>query len=225
MPRVFFVTSRAVGCNKHYVTAVLLKHGRPVAKSDPWIPRATQGPTIDGPFGDQWILNVLQKIFRNETGYTVPPMHWYHMSVCTCVLSKRHTPIGSFWPILIDFTVWADYWITDHPELRRTTQASTMGGPLGEPGFCIFRSTGNSAVFFAQLVQADNKENKKVSHHYPLCEGNHHWAADSHHKGSVMRKVFPLTWHHDVCRWHKLLVLLDLVTSLCFKELVIKRWF
>ena len=29
----------------------------------------------------------------------------------------------------------------DHPELRRITQPSTMGGPLGEPGFCIFRST------------------------------------------------------------------------------------
>ena len=38
------------------------------------------------------------------------------------------------WTIfLIDFMVWADYWLTDHPELRRTIQPSTMGG--------IFRST------------------------------------------------------------------------------------
>ena len=36
--------------------AVLLKYGRQVAKCDPWIHRATQGPTTDGPFGDQWIL-------------------------------------------------------------------------------------------------------------------------------------------------------------------------
>ena len=36
--------------------SVLLKYGRPVAKCDPRIHRATQGPTTDGPFGDQWIL-------------------------------------------------------------------------------------------------------------------------------------------------------------------------
>ena len=35
---------------------VLLKYGRPVAKYDPSFHRATQGPTIDGPFGDQWII-------------------------------------------------------------------------------------------------------------------------------------------------------------------------
>ena len=35
---------------------VLLKYGRPVAKWDPWIHRANKGPTIDGPFGDRWIL-------------------------------------------------------------------------------------------------------------------------------------------------------------------------
>ena len=33
-----------------------MKYGRPVAKCDPWIQWATQGPTMDGPFGDQWIL-------------------------------------------------------------------------------------------------------------------------------------------------------------------------
>ena len=27
--------------------------------------------------------------------------------------------------------VWADYWLIDHPELRWTTQPSTMGGQLG----------------------------------------------------------------------------------------------
>ena len=38
------------------IKAVLLKYGRPVAKRDPWIHRATQGPTIDRPFGDKWML-------------------------------------------------------------------------------------------------------------------------------------------------------------------------
>ena len=37
--------------------------------------------------------------------------------------------------------VSADYWLADYPELRRTTQPSTIGGPLGEPRFCIFCST------------------------------------------------------------------------------------
>ena len=35
----------------------------------------------------------------------------------------------------------ADYWLADYPELTRSTQPTTMGGPLGEPGFCIFCST------------------------------------------------------------------------------------
>ena len=55
---------------------MLLKYGRPVAKYDPWIQRATQGPTMDGPLGDQSILYVLQKIFRKKSGQTTPQMHW-----------------------------------------------------------------------------------------------------------------------------------------------------
>ena len=50
--------------------AVLLKYGRPVANCDPWIQRATKGPTMDGPFGDQWILYVLEKILRKKSGQT-----------------------------------------------------------------------------------------------------------------------------------------------------------
>ena len=38
------------------VRSLLLKYGRLVAKCDTWIHRATQGPAIDAPFGDQWIL-------------------------------------------------------------------------------------------------------------------------------------------------------------------------
>ena len=41
--------------------------------------------------------------------------------------------------------VSADYWLADYPEMRRTTQPSTKGGLLGEPGFCIFCSTGETA--------------------------------------------------------------------------------
>ena len=31
--------------------------------------------------------------------------------------------------------------VTDHPEKIRTTQTFTMGGPLGDPGFCFLCST------------------------------------------------------------------------------------
>ena len=58
---------------------VLLKYGRPVANCDPWIQQATQGPTMDGPFGEQWILYVLQKISQTKSGQTTPQMHWYHI--------------------------------------------------------------------------------------------------------------------------------------------------
>ena len=61
--------------------AVLLKYFRPVAKCDPWIHPATQGPTIDGPFGDTIDSLVLQKIFQDESGQTIPQMHWYKMSI------------------------------------------------------------------------------------------------------------------------------------------------
>ena len=37
--------------------------------------------------------------------------------------------------------VSAEFWMADYPEMRRTTQPSAIGGPLGEPGFCIFCST------------------------------------------------------------------------------------
>ena len=40
---------------EHIYWEMLLKYGRPIAKCDPWIYRATQGPTMDIPFGDQWI--------------------------------------------------------------------------------------------------------------------------------------------------------------------------
>ena len=74
-----FVSILHVLLFKFYKLAVLLKYGRPVTNCDPWIQRATQGPTMDGPFSDQWILYVLQKIFRMKGGQTTPQMHWYHI--------------------------------------------------------------------------------------------------------------------------------------------------
>ena len=71
---------------------------------------------------------------------------------CPLCLSKMRTPFGPFWPLLIGCLVSADYWLADYPELRRTTQPSTIGGPLGEPGFCIFCSTDNLYhVWMAEL--------------------------------------------------------------------------
>ena len=126
----------------HY--PVLLKYGRPVAKCDPWIHWATQGPTIDGPFGDQW--RFCRKYFRMKLDITIPEISCVHLYLC---LNKTRTSIGSFWLFLIDFMVWADCWLTDHPELRRTTQPSPMGGPWGKPGFCIFHSTDYQNQYWA----------------------------------------------------------------------------
>ena len=50
---------------------------------------------------------------------------------CPLCLSKVLTPFGPFWPFLIGCMVSADYWLADYPELRQTTQPSTIGGPLG----------------------------------------------------------------------------------------------
>ena len=71
----------------------LLKYGHPVANCDPWIQRATQGSPLDGPFGDPWILYVLQKKFRKKSGQTTPQMYWYHIhgSAQDCSISIANT--------------------------------------------------------------------------------------------------------------------------------------
>ena len=64
------------------------------------------------------------------------------------LISNVHCAIVKWGPCLVHFDhlftgcmVSADYWLADYPEPRRTTQPSTIGGPLGEPGICIFYST------------------------------------------------------------------------------------
>ena len=69
------------------------------------------------------------------------PFHRSTYIKCPLCLSKMRTPCGLFRPVLVGCMVSADYWLADYPELRRTTQPSTIGGPLSQPGFCIFCST------------------------------------------------------------------------------------
>ena len=75
---------------------------------------------------------------------------------CPLCLSKMRTLFGPFWPFFfIGCMVSADYWLADYPELRRTTQPSTIGGPLGKPGFCIFCSTayqGSTLMLVHELL-------------------------------------------------------------------------
>ena len=61
-----------------------------------------------------------------------------------CALAKCGPAWSILTPFFIGCMVSADYWLADYPELRRTTQPSTIGGPLGEPGFCIFCSAVHS---------------------------------------------------------------------------------
>ena len=53
-----------------------------------------------------------------------------------CALVKWGPCVVHFYHFLIGCMVSADYWLADYPELRRTTQRSTIGGPFGEPGCC-----------------------------------------------------------------------------------------
>ena len=66
---------------------------------------------------------------------------WNHRYVCLYLcLNKAWTRLAHF----DQFFNWfhgLSILLTDHPELRQTTQPSIMGGPLGDPGFCFFRST------------------------------------------------------------------------------------
>ena len=79
--------------------------------------------------------NIAEKKWRDDsTDALISDVH----SLC---ISKMRTPFGPFWPVLISCMVSADYWLADYPELRQTIQPSTIGSPLGEPGFCIFCST------------------------------------------------------------------------------------
>ena len=60
--------------------------------------------------------------------------------LCTCVWVKREYRLARF-DQFFNWFYGLSILLTDHPELRRTTQPSIMGGPLGDPGFCFFSST------------------------------------------------------------------------------------
>ena len=70
------------------------------------------------------------------------------MSVCTCVWIRREYRLARF-DKFFNWFYGLSISLTDHPELRRTTQRSIMGGPLGDPGFCFFRSTVNIHFCYA----------------------------------------------------------------------------
>ena len=72
--------------------------------------------------------------------------------------------------------------LVDNPELRRTTQPSTMGGPLGEPGFSIFCST----VFHEYALTL-----KRLPCYWPFVRGVQRSSVPvgSPHKGPAMLSV------------------------------------
>ena len=147
---------------------MLLKYGRPVAKCDPWIQRATHGWSVGRPMNSlcfakniseekwtdnsadalksyPWFSTRLQYLHCLRTGNTTVLHETIGMSVCTCVWIKRDYRLAHF----DQFFNWfhgPSILLTDHPKLRRKTQSSIMSGPLGDPGFCLFRSTGIGSV-------------------------------------------------------------------------------
>ena len=79
-------------------------------------------------------------------------MHWKYCSlarnhryVCLYIVwIKREYQLAHFYQFFNWFHVLSIL-LMDQTELRRTTQPSIMGGPLGDPGFRFFRSTAGGA--------------------------------------------------------------------------------
>ena len=74
-------------------------------------------------------------------------MHWRHCSLelnhrYVCLYLCLNKNVDSGWLILTDslihLMVSLEYQLTDHPELRWTTQPAITGGQLGEQGFGFF---------------------------------------------------------------------------------------
>ena len=94
----------------------------------------------------------------DSSGFAEKVLEWKWTDDCTdALISNFHCALvkcGQRWSILtivIGCMVSADYWLVDYSEMRRATQPSIIGGPLGEPGFCIFwqccQLTKNYAYF------------------------------------------------------------------------------
>ena len=90
------------------------------------------------------------------------------MSVCTCVWIKREYRLARF-DQYVNWFYGLSILLTDHPELRRTTQPAIMVGPLGHPGFCFFRSTGNIFDDKSILVQVIVWYHQATSHYLRQC--------------------------------------------------------
>ena len=144
----------------YLVRPVLLKRGRTVAKCDLWIHWATQGLAMDGPFDDQWVLQVLPKRSESKgtddsTGALIPYVrvaniavtvknlivffnglgHFYYTSwegmiktftIDSCCLRIKFRGQYSEIKISVEFDWFhGPSRLTNHPELRWTTQPST----------------------------------------------------------------------------------------------------
>ena len=121
---------------------------------------------MDGPFGDQWILCVLQKIFRRKVDQQlrrcidIISMHGLAQDCSISIANAREILqsctkpsvclvwilIRSFWPIL-DFMVSVYYWLPT----QNWDGPSNMGGPLGDTGFCFFHSTAVGTDIFLKI--------------------------------------------------------------------------
>ena len=91
--------------------------------------------------------------------------------------------------------VSANYWVRCHPELRQTTQPSTMGGPLGDPGLCIFGSSESIIIADKYLrdspswVPATYFEIGHLVHfiRYPILT--------TLHDARIVFPIMPTGWH------------------------------
>ena len=126
-------------CSDTHLRAILQeKYGRQMLPMNP--PGYTRSCHRWSVWRSRNSLGFAKNISKENWTYMILQMHWCRVSICTCALVKSESDC-LLSAILIDFMIWADYWLTDHPEFRWTTQTSTIGCLLCDPEFCIFHST------------------------------------------------------------------------------------
>ena len=113
-----------------------------------WLPNVTHEVSEQAKVQPWMVLLATNEFWRfckkkisewNWTHNSTDGLIWY-VPLYLC-LSKTWHPIGPFYTWFCSLSRL--YWLMDHSKLTWTTQPSTMDGQLGDPGFCIFRSTVN----------------------------------------------------------------------------------
>ena len=123
-----------------------MKYGRPIAKCEPCIHRATEGPTMDGPFGDQYKFYCKNKAewkWTDDSFFLAMVWTMFYHTSWEAMIKPYHRPLlhedtnnGQYSEISILVTVLQ---LSGHPVAKcnlwndRATQILPNTGPTGNP--------------------------------------------------------------------------------------------